>query len=499
MSTAYGSWCWVLDVGDGDADRIRRMTEQNRNQAHTRCDGNVTVYAQDNNNNNMTQQPRQRRILLIACLLLWGVSPTAAAKDDNAFSPSSSKGTESATRTRNDAILPPRYYYLRNLQFDSEKINPNKGDVAACTKIEDLWEQHLQGNYNGTQLPPCRNVTDENAINQGGNGNGMESPNIRPDPEFPGESSIVAENASSDEDLDLTIADDVIGRDNRVTIFALAALRPGTSNSRFVVTKVVTSVLNETENDFNFFLAHRRGRELQQMPTATGGATAAAATYNMVYQRTTVVNLRQLPDRWWWRYDMDYGCFWRPSGRPVRNQTLLGIIAANLTESLQRVIDSGMIQKRIADEMQDDSVLEVSLVGEDEADGVGGIIGRDDPTFPNPLDPQGWDYSRWLGLGLFCGTFVMTLLLTQLASYRKRRRRAKEAWGNLGPESGVDELLKTGWNIKGSNMEIYDKGKLGYQENDSMLMGGFEQKHHAIGTEVTVTQSTKSPDSGNRS
>jgi hypothetical protein len=72
-------------------------------------------------------------------------------------------------------------------------------------------------------------------------------------------------------------------------------------------------------------------------------------------------------------------------------------------------------------------------------------------------------------------------------------------WGNLGTEEGVDELLGTGWKVKCSNMEIYDKTKLGYTDDDSILMGGFEQKHEVVGAEITVTQSTTTPDTSKRS
>jgi hypothetical protein len=87
-------------------------------------------------------------------------------------------------------------------------------------------------------------------------------------------------------------------------------------------------------------------------------------------------------------------------------------------------------------------------------------------------------------------------LLTQIAAYRKRRRRRKELWGNLGTEEGVDELLKTGWKLKGSKMEVYNKAGLGYRDDDSMLIGGYEQCEF-VGAEITVThpESETTPDS----
>jgi hypothetical protein len=239
------------------------------------------------------------------------------------------------------------------------------------------------------------------------------------------------------------------------------------------------------------------------------------ALYNLFYQSATVREGRRLPHRWWWRYDFVYLCFWKESRLPVTDQTLLQSITADLNATLEQVISSGVIRRRIMDEVQD-KVLDVSIF--EEAVPEGGDVDVDPttplnsinenakdvqtekgPTYPNPLDAQGWDYRRWLGVGLFCGTVVATLLLTHVASHRKRRRTAKEVWGNLGTEEGVDELLRTGWKVKGSNMEVYDKAKLGYTDDDSILMGGFEQKHEVVGAEITVTQSTTTPDTGNRS
>jgi len=110
------------------------------------------------------------------------------------------------------------------------------------------------------------------------------------------------------------------------------------------------------------------------------------------------------------------------------------------------------------------------------------------------------DWRRYLGLGIFVGTVVSTLLLTQTASYRRRQRRKKEVWGNLGTAEGVDALLNTGWKVKGSRMEVYDKKGVGYRDDDSMLMGGYYEQGAYMGAEITVTQdSVTTPDTVHRS
>lgn len=93
-----------------------------------------------------------------------------------------------------------------------------------------------------------------------------------------------------------------------------------------------------------------------------------------------------------------------------------------------------------------------------------------------------------MGLGVFVGTLAGFILLSQMAAYRRRKITKKEIWGNLGTEEGVDALLNTGWKVKGSRMEVYDKKGLGYRDDDSMLIGGCYEQGAYVGAEITVTQ-----------
>lgn len=104
-----------------------------------------------------------------------------------------------------------------------------------------------------------------------------------------------------------------------------------------------------------------------------------------------------------------------------------------------------------------------------------------------------------MGLSIFLGTFIGTVLLTQIAAQRQRTRTRQQLWGNLGTEEGVDALLNTGWKVNGSKMEIYDKRGWGYRDDDSMLIGGCEQTEF-VGAEITVTQdSVTTPETYKRS
>ena len=96
-----------------------------------------------------------------------------------------------------------------------------------------------------------------------------------------------------------------------------------------------------------------------------------------------------------------------------------------------------------------------------------------------------------MGIGLLLGTVLGTICLSQLAGLRRTRQNRREHWGNLATEEGVDELLRTCWKVKGSRIEIYDKKNVGYKDDDSMLIGGYQQQE-IVGAEITVTQQTSS-------
>lgn len=90
---------------------------------------------------------------------------------------------------------------------------------------------------------------------------------------------------------------------------------------------------------------------------------------------------------------------------------------------------------------------------------------------------------------VFFGTICFTLSVTRLASYRRKRRARKELWGNLGTEEGVDALLETTWKFRGDKIRVYNKAGWGYRDDDSMLIGGFQQT-------FSCADSTTQPDSG---
>ena len=79
-----------------------------------------------------------------------------------------------------------------------------------------------------------------------------------------------------------------------------------------------------------------------------------------------------------------------------------------------------------------------------------------------------------------------------LAAVRHDRDRTRrELWGNLATPEGVEEMLSTGWKVKGTYMHVYDRADVGYSDDDSLLKGGYENSQ-IFGAEVTLN-STASP------
>lgn len=233
-------------------------------------------------------------------------------------------------------------------------------------------------------------------------------------------------------------------------------------------------------------------------------------------------------NKWWWYYGLKYACFWWPSNEPITNETILANITADISDSLESAVQSGALEafaKQITGMAQlpvlgfttnfsamDDNATSVPppppeydyppphpnyppppprpppplpesspyadsniAMNETEKDGVF-IPTIDIPDDrETPVDTHVWDWSRWFGLGIFLFTFLFTCCLIHAAAYRQQRIKEQQLWGNLGTEQGVDELLKMGWKVRGSHLEVYDKAKLGYEDDNSMLIGGFEQ------------------------
>ena len=202
---------------------------------------------------------------------------------------------------------------------------------------------------------------------------------------------------------------------------------------------------------------------------------------------------------------MKYNCFWGDTTNPVEDEHTRMSLQNNLTAAINEFLSD--VQ---GDEFwvmsTDESVVWLDDEGTGNMDGEGmgmdmgpdfegssfdeGEGGEDSrldaPRFSEPLDSREWSATRYLGLALFLLVSIPAVLLAHIGATRRRRRIRKQVWSNLASEEGIKDLLKTGWVLKGNRMEVYDKGRRGYKDNDSMLIGGFEQKEALVGCEITV-------------
>lgn len=109
-----------------------------------------------------------------------------------------------------------------------------------------------------------------------------------------------------------------------------------------------------------------------------------------------------------------------------------------------------------------------------------------------------WDIREWLGLGICTFTTVIATILMVVSAHLHRRQAQKNLWGLT--EQGVGELLNVGWSYQQQEtgqlfLKVYDKGKAGYNDENSVLQGGIERIPTVAGTATTATPgSNRSPD-----
>jgi hypothetical protein len=379
-----------------------------------------------------------------------------------------------------------------------EKDRPDKGNPD-CNEYE--W------NYLGSEtILPCREFDIEEDDSEGllsGTDDDTEDDDEDDNNDFTGD---IGEDTSAPETV---VTVDPTGSPslnvvNDVVVSLYIGLRPREPSIGHSLIWVTTQFLNTTTaaQNFVFHLPQRetddRLNDRRKLERDNGNG------YRMVYDYTTSKVVREDDVRWWWQYNLTYHCLWSDSGAAILDASILDSIDQSISATLFSGIDDGSFQRWIIEETLDDSIqvkhsLEDGNSGRSPASPFDPAtapttapafaeagFSREHGSFATPLDQKDWDWRRYLGLGLFIGTVSVTLLLTQVAAYRQRLLTRKELWGNLGTEKGVDELLKLGWKVRNDNMEVYDKAGVGYRDDDSMLIGGFEQKE-VVGAEITVT------------
>jgi hypothetical protein len=153
----------------------------------------------------------------------------------------------------------------------------------------------------------------------------------------------------------------------------------------------------------------------------------------------------------------------------------------------------------------------ISKFGEEYDTGYGtsendvGERGEMDPShgdrsreFEEQLEAE-WGIREWFGLGIGVSTTFMATFLAMVSAHLHSRQAQKNLWGLT--EQGVGDLLKVGWSYQeGCSgqlfLKVYDKGRLGYSDENSVLEGSILAGAGLEGTATTATpRSHQSPDS----
>jgi hypothetical protein len=287
------------------------------------------------------------------------------------------------------------------------------------------------------------------------------------------------------------------------TTFFLA-LHPTRPAQALLVGTVLTDFLNETipESWRVLLPKSKASRTRHARQTAADAETEVPLDLVLHSARSTIV--QRYSSEWWWSYDIFYECFYRTSGQSVMDFDALQRIKHQVNEAVNSTnfFDS-LTQSPLQQDLVAFAYGEVPSSLESE---VGAPSATDGNTIGDnvllPIDPRHWDTRRWFGLGSFSFIIVGFALLSKLASTRKKKRKKKETWTQLGTIEGVDELLRTGWKVRDNQVELYDRTGIGYRDDDSLFLGGCEQKDAIIGTTVSLakpeTVTSRTPDSENQ-
>jgi hypothetical protein len=234
----------------------------------------------------------------------------------------------------------------------------------------------------------------------------------------------------------------------------------------------------------------------------------------------------------WWHAQVDYLAFWTGQIDPVMNDEILVNVTEYCSLEINRTIESGEFLKQLqlvaaaSAAWVDIAFYAVSPVGDESNWDVttGTSITNDTSssikatTHPDPLSLS-WGAREWCGLTLCLSTLFLATILSCCAVLLGRRRSKEQTWGAVFTEKGINDLLQVGWKYHqdhhqdGTNdpqlfLQVYDKGKIGYNDDNSILQGGIEQEVIATNTNTNTTVPTSTsaattmtppPDSNNTS
>jgi hypothetical protein len=321
------------------------------------------------------------------------------------------------------------------------------------------------------------------------------------------------------------------------------------------------------EEERSLFLRHRSLQlQLVQPPNPLGNFSFnlfhVHTESNLVVRQSQDSGIDGECDCWWWEYRLQYATFFQHNSSRVTDPFLLQTLSdrvrlalyatttlsSTLEEALQKetgndfiivVLDLEDIEESNQQQTRGKKIFPVddaTLPPMNETDRTANGTITSGPTYAQPLNANEWDWRRYFGLALFVCTCMVSLVYIDLQYHYHHRYRLQSGpwqsrrkqqsskvvacWMNLASEEGVNELLKTGWKVQQHGggggttttrskttrrfLEIYDKSKWGYEDDDSMLMGGYQQReggsfgnYHVNDVDDTtpesVTQTTYEP------
>jgi hypothetical protein len=246
----------------------------------------------------------------------------------------------------------------------------------------------------------------------------------------------------------------------------------------------------------------------------------------------------------WWQAQVDYVAFWTEQMNPVENDKILVNVTEFCSLVINHTIENGEFLKQLQlvaaasaeeeaggsdndntatfDEQQGEAAPQagtaadgiafyaVSPVGDESNwDATTGastitVTSSKAPTHPDPLSLS-WGAREWGGLSLCLSTLLLATILSCCAVVLGRRRSKEQTWGAVFTEKGIDDLLQVGWKYKyhqdGNDpqlfLQVYDKGKMGYNDDNSILQGGIEREVIATTTVPTSAATTMTPSDSN--
>jgi hypothetical protein len=226
----------------------------------------------------------------------------------------------------------------------------------------------------------------------------------------------------------------------------------------------------------------------------------------------------------WYTAQVDYGAFLKTENdkapKPIRSQDTVGNITKFCQYVVNRAIASGdllehllqAVEKAKDEQDPEDSTFDITGEADNEIIMVGvAIAGLDEEDsasvksdetsnrmYTEPLELE-WGPREWSGLVLFWITLIFATTLTYCATVLQRKQSTKQRWGAVLTEHGVSSILQVGYRYhtqEGDNqlfLQVYDKGKAGYNDDNSVLQGGVEQEVIATGTLPTAAPTTMTP------